>query len=192
MPAGIDREALYAALVRTKARVEPGLTVSELEALEERFAFEFPPDLWMMLSLALPLDSDHSHGWTDWRHASDEVLQEALAWPVDGLVGHVKHGLWWPTWGPRPKALSEAVKVARTALAAVPQLVPVRSYHYICSEPSEPGNAVLLCHETDVFVCSRNLMDFLDDGCSRGLSPKQRAEAGHIPFWSDFAGRDPA
>jgi len=190
---GIDREALYQALVGTKARLEPGMTVAELDALEQRFGFEFPPDLWMMLSLALPLDSAHSKGWTDWRHASDDVLQERLAWPVDGLVGHVKLGLWWPTWGSRPKATSEAVKVARAALGVLPQLVPVRSYHFICSEPSQPGNPVLLCHETDVFVCSRDLMDFLDDGCSRGLSLEQRAAAaGHIPFWSDFAARGQA
>jgi hypothetical protein len=187
----IDREALYEALVSTKARLEPGLTVAELDAIEERFGFEFPPDVWMMLSLALPRDSDHSHGWTDWRHASDEVLREALRWPIAGLLGHVNLGLWWRDWGPRPGTLKAATAVARRALEQLPQLVPVRAYHYISSKPSLPGNAVFLCHETDAFVCSLNLLDFLAGGCSQ-VPPRDRSAARNVPFWSDFAARGAA
>jgi hypothetical protein len=86
------------------------------------------------------------------------VLRDALDWPVEGLLAHVEHQeLWWPAWGERPRASAEAVNVARRALGELAPLVPVRNYHYLSSEPSQPGNPVFLCHETDVFVCSSNL-----------------------------------
>jgi hypothetical protein len=60
---------------------EPGLSDDELDDVESRFKFAFPPDLRVLLSAALPV----SAGFPDWRSAADEDLEDALDWPAEGI-----------------------------------------------------------------------------------------------------------
>jgi hypothetical protein len=119
---------------------EPGLTEAELAAVEERFAFRFPPDLQTLLQIALPT----SRGFPNWRRDPEDDIRHWLAWPLHGIGFDVEHnGFWMTEWGDRPRNLSEAKEIARRAVAAAPALIPVYQHRFLPAEPHEAGNPVL-------------------------------------------------
>lgn len=68
-------------LERAGVAFSPGLTDSEFSAIKARYGFEFPPDLRGFLAFALPTGGR----FPDWRNPGSQSLEEALAWPLEGL-----------------------------------------------------------------------------------------------------------
>src|SRR5690349_16030003 len=72
-------------------RFDPGLTDAEVDRIEQKYRFYFPPDLRALLQYALPLEDPGPWSGTpvglsapigefpDWRHESDEVIRWRLA-----------------------------------------------------------------------------------------------------------------
>ncbi|WP_318209169.1 hypothetical protein [Streptomyces sp. SJL17-1] len=141
------------------AEIAPGLSASELDAVEARFGFGFSADHRVFLGAGLPLGSPR---WPDWRHGDPDDLAERLARPVEGVLFDVEHnGFWHPSWSPRPSGNSEALKVARAESASVPPLVPVYSHRYLPGTPGEWGHPVLSVVQTDIIVYGNDLADYL-------------------------------
>lgn len=146
--------------------ISSGLTSTELSSIQERFGFQFPPDLKAMLAAGLP----SGDRWPDWRAAaigtaSESVasLRESLEWPLRGLLFDVvEHNSFWdPHWGPRPASLEEAKVIATHAVHAAPRLIPIYAHRYLPAEPCIEGNPVLSVWQTDIIVYGKDLEHYL-------------------------------
>ncbi len=87
-------------------RLDDGLRDSEIEELEQTYAFKFPPDLREFLQYRLPVGPR----FLDWRNPKDDV-KEALNWPISGILFDIEtNGFWWAAWGPRPDRIVDALE----------------------------------------------------------------------------------
>ncbi|MFI1980748.1 hypothetical protein [Streptomyces wedmorensis] len=124
-----------------RTEIGPGPTERELDAVEKRFGFTFSTDHRVFLGAGLPHGSSR---WPDWRDGAAQDLEGRLAWPVEGVLFDVERsGFRHRAWPSRPAEKSEALRVARTELESVPQLVPVYGHRY------PPGTAGEHGHPTD-------------------------------------------
>ncbi|KOG23541.1 MULTISPECIES: hypothetical protein [Streptomyces] len=124
-----------------RTEIGPGPTERELDAVEKRLGFTFSTDHRVFLGAGLPRGSSR---WPDWRDGAAQDLEGRLAWPVEGVLFDVEHnGFRHRVWPSRPAEKSEALRVARTELESVPQLVPVYGHRY------PPGTAGEHGHPTD-------------------------------------------
>ncbi|MEV5988835.1 hypothetical protein AB0L85_28155 [Streptomyces sp. NPDC052051] len=165
-----------------RAEIGPGLSERELDAVEARFGFTFSADHRVFLAAGLPHRSRH---WPDWRNGDPEDLADRLSRPVEGVLFDVEHNSFWhPAWSPRPAETSDALRVARSELATVPQLVPVYSHRYLPGAAGERGHPVLSVHQTDIIIYGRDLADYIrHEFTGRASSLPAHATVG---FWSYF------
>ena len=152
--------------------------------MESRFGFRFPPDLRGLLQTALP----RGPRFPDWRDPESPALLDWLAGPFEGIAFDIENAaFWWDPWGPRPAALSDAIAVAKAAVACAPLLIPIFGHRFIPAEPELAGNPVFSVHQTDVIYYGVDLKRYLlcefgglDYDQAIGDNPRR------IPFWSDL------
>lgn len=158
-------------------RWAPGYTQSELDAAQERYGLNFPPDL-----IALFLEKQPREGYR-W-NIEDHRIREMLEWPLEALLFDVDHGLWWPGWGKRPEDISLRHGIVREALAQAPRLIPILSHRFLPETPSEAGNPVFSMHGFDTVYYGANLSQYFvnEFGGTYNVGPVR-----YIPFWSDIA-----
>jgi hypothetical protein len=136
----------------------PGLTPSELSALEERFGFGFAPDHRALLAAAQPTGD----GWVDWRADREAHLSAALAEPVSGVLFDVDQNVFWPrSWGPRPTDAATARRVAEARLTSWPKLVPLYGHRYLPAAPAAAGSPVISVHQSDVIHYGSDLLNYV-------------------------------
>jgi hypothetical protein len=99
----------------------------------------------------------------------------------------VEHNRMWKRgWGERPKAMPEALLVARERLAEVPTLVPVYSHRYLPAGRGTWGHPVLSVMQTDIIYYGTDLADYIQQE-SRGYHMDPHWEpAWKVAFWGDF------
>lgn len=165
-----------------RAEIGPGLSERELDAVEARFGFTFSADHRVFLAAGLP---HGSRSWPDWRNGDAEDLAERLSQPVEGVLFDVEHnGFWHPAWSARPAGTSDALRIARSELAAVPQLIPVYSHRYLPGTAGECGHPVLSVHQTDIIIYGNDLADYIrNEFTGRASSLPAHSTVG---FWSYF------
>jgi hypothetical protein len=163
---------------------DAGLSDAEIESVEKRHRFTFPPDLRAFLAAALPV----SDGFVDWRHASDADLRSRFDWPLEGIAFDIEHNAFWlPEWGVRPESLADAIVVARSAVDAAPRLVPICSHRFIADRPSEAGNPILSVYQTDIILYGADLAQYLENEFPDHFGTPRyqiRKEARRIDLWS--------
>jgi len=165
--------------------IGPGLSEHELAAIEDYWAFRFPPDLREMLQVALPLMPP----FPDWRGYRTSQVCDLMEWPVDGICYDVEHDdFWLDAWGRRPLALEDAITVAKANLKLAPKLIPIYGHRYLPAEPCESGNPVFSVYQTDVIYYGANLRDYILTEFG-DLSWEQAVAkvSKRIPFWADLA-----
>jgi hypothetical protein len=140
-----------------RVRLDPGLTGTELAAIEERFGFAFSPDHRAFLSLALP----RGERWIDWR-GDDSVLEEALWWPERGVLFDVENDDFWPpSWGEAPAGRGARLRRAHDEIAQWPSLIPLYGHRYLPAAPAGPGVPVFSVWQSDVIVYGHDLLDYV-------------------------------
>ncbi|MGW6859167.1 hypothetical protein [Streptomyces xanthophaeus] len=181
-PEPLTLEAARALQNSLRAEIAPGLSERELNAVEAQFGFNFSADHRVFLAAGLP---HGSRSWPDWRNGDPEDLAGRLAQPVEGVLFDVEHNSFWPpAWSPRPAGTSNTLQVARTELAAVPQLVPVYSHRYLHGTAGERGHPVLSVHQTDIIIYGNDLADYVrNEFTGRASSLPARST---VDFWSYF------
>jgi len=88
----------------------PGLKDNEVDAIERRCTFRFPPDLRMFLQRVHPLGRTTpppnaivvGGPFPDWRNAPDDYIQLRFKGILHGICFDIEHGFWNPAWGTRP------------------------------------------------------------------------------------------
>jgi hypothetical protein len=137
---------------------DAGLTDAEIIAVERRFGFKFPPDLREFLQTALP----RGQRFPDWRSGDEAELRDWLDTPRQGVLFDVEYNKFWlDEWGPRPAALSEALRIASDLVTAAPKLIPIYSNGMLPDEPHLAGNPVFSVHQTDIIVFGLDVADYL-------------------------------
>ncbi|MFI8942795.1 hypothetical protein [Streptomyces syringium] len=170
-----------------RAQIGPGLSEREFDAVEDRFGFSFSADHRVFLAAGLP---HGSRRWPDWRNGDPEDLAARLSQPVEGVLFDVEHnGFWHPVWGLRPAETSDALRIAQSELATVPQLVPVYSHRYLPGTAGEWGHPVLSVRQTDIIFYGNDLADYIRHEFT-GRSSRFPAHAT-VGFWSYFVGGGP-
>ncbi|QRP46195.1 hypothetical protein [Amycolatopsis sp. FDAARGOS 1241] len=163
--------------------LRPGLSDTDLDDVEAQFGFRFSLDHRTFLTAGVPVGDR----WPDWLHGNPDHLRKRLDWPVDGLLYEVEHnGLWRPSWGVRPRVLSNALACARRALASVPQLVPVCGHRYLPGIAGTSGYPVLSVYRSDVAVCGWDLRGYLRHEFGASPLEEEPGEARAVEFWSDL------
>lgn len=140
-------------------RVEfaPGLTDTEISAIESHLKFRFPPDLRAFIQTALPCGA----GFPDWRNPDFASLQEWLEIPLAGILFDVKHNTFWlDEWGTRPELLGDALELVTDLVRSAPPLIPIYNHRMMPAEPHLPGNPVFSVHQTDIIHYGFDLDDY--------------------------------
>ena len=183
----MDAAARQTILEAAGVEFAPGLTDSEIVAVQDRWGFVFPPDLRDFLSYALPV----SEKWVDWRNGDEAVIQHWLDWPFEGICFDIEHAdFWCASWGDRPAPLHEAFSVARQMLDLAPRLIPVLPHRFIPDRPSLPGNPVFSVWQTDIVHYGSDLQNYLENEFWRYFgTPKYHipAPVRRIELWTCLA-----
>jgi hypothetical protein len=182
-------------------KFERGLTSQELDDLERKFDFRFPPDLRLFLSLGLPVDRRKSKpqgrlsGWVNWRRASEAEIRERLNHPYEGICFDVENGIWLEAWGEKPPILEDRLGKIKQLMNEAPRLIPIYGHRYIPDRPHEEGNPIFSVWQTDIIHCGSDLESYLENefpyrfGISletHTQTPFLKRPAKAIEFWADI------
>jgi hypothetical protein len=183
----MDLQYYKEVLERAGVVFEAGLSQAEIQELEQRYGFVFPPDLKDFLMFALPV----SKGFLNWRQADNVEIVKSLHWPYEGMCFDIEsNSFWLEEWGQRPASLDEAFAIAGKAIEHAPALIPIYGHRYMPDRPDEAGNPVFSVYQTDIVYYGCDLADYLENEFSyyfgrSGYSLK--GEIKRIEFWSQFA-----
>ena len=178
----IDEGAAAADVLASYGRftLRPGLSDSEIAAVEKEFGISFADDHRTFLSAALPI----GRGWPDWRDGDRGQLREKLAMPVEGVLFDVaQNDFWYEGWGPRPEPAEQAVDVARRYLMTVPRMIPVFGHRYLPAVIAD--HPVLSMYQTDIIYYGNDLDDWLHREFGLGAATPGERRAT-VPFWRDL------
>lgn len=188
-----EEQAKYLIQILKKRNItfENGLTKDEFFLIEAKFNLQFPPDLRLFLSMALPVSTT----FTNWRKALISVeevenITGKLLWPYEGLIFDINENAFWEeSWGPKPDDVVEQAKVVLSYYETYPKLIPIYSHRYLPSFPNEHGNSVLSVYQTDIIYYGNDLATYFAKEFDLTLPnylfdiPK---EPRKIEFWSKF------
>ncbi len=162
-------------------RLDPGLSDTEVHALQHRFKFWFPPDLRGLLQFKVPVGQRFPH----WRGDPDD-LQKRFDLPFEGICFDVEHNEFWlPEWGTMPSDPQARREVVRQAIFVVPKLVPVFSHRYVPNVPHGNGNPVFSVHQTDIIYYGNDLADYFHREFRVPLPSWAARTPRPIRFWNE-------
>ncbi len=169
-----------------------GLTDKEVELIENKFNFQFPPDLKVFLQNKLPF----CEGFVNWRWALHSKTQynlvvERINWTLDGMLFDVEHGKWYENfWGEQPKTLEEKIAKVTDLYKTYPKLIPIFSHRYIPSTPNKVGNPVFSVHQTDIVYYGNDLASYFSNEFYFELDDKlfnrPKKPNRTIAFWGEL------
>jgi hypothetical protein len=162
---------------------EPGLSDDEVQQIEARFHFRFPPDLRKFLQYALP----RGERFPGWRKGASAALRESLAWPSQGILDDVQHhDFWLPAWGDQPPSPEQATETVRALLDAAPMMVPVFGHRYMPCSPHQAGNPVFSIVGTEIMYAGSDLPSFFTIEFGVPCPAWAASAPRPIPFWDDL------
>lgn len=187
----LDLVRYQAALEQAGVKFEPGLTAREVQQVESRFNFVFPPDYRAFLMHALPI-SEQFFNWRKpdekWRDTETTHIQFWLAHPLEGIYFDIEYNEFWlPEWGPKPEELNDALAIAKEAVAQAPVLIPINGHRYIPASPEEEGNPIFSVMQTDIIYYGRDLSEYLENEFRHVFGKEHfmlTEPIRPIPFWS--------
>lgn len=179
-----DAERMIECLQTRGVGFDAGLSDEEVQNIERTFKFVFPPDLKLLLQIALPV----SERFPDWR--SGVGVQSMMDWLVEGIMFDVEYNNFWlEEWGQKPDSLGQRVLTVRSLAKKWPRLIPVYGHRYLPAFPSEAGNPVYSVYQTDIICYGNDLLTYLcrEFKIAPYRSSFQRSKPKQIPFWGDLA-----
>ena len=161
----------------------PGLSDSALAAVARAFGCQFPPELKMFLGTAVPRGS----GWTDWTRDANEIVAESREHVARAFTFDVREGQYWlDQFGPRPDDAEVAVRLAVSAVAEWPPLIPVYGHRFMPSKPEGPGNPVLSVYQAvDSIYYGLDFADYLANEFDIPRPSWAGQHRREVPVWSE-------
>lgn len=183
----MDIEKIINTLKNKGILFENGLSLQEINNIENLYDIKFPPDLKEFLYTALPV-SNNFVNWRDLSEGNITNIKDRLNWPLEGIIFDIENNeFWYSGWGIKPNDLKEAIKVCKNEMTKVPKLIPICSHRYISSEPQEEGNPIFSVYQTDIIYYGENLLSYLQ--IEFGIKKYQDINfdsINHIRFWSEL------
>lgn len=190
-----------------KVHVEPGLNDTEVDAIEGRYEFRFPPDLRMFLQTVVPISAPKSKrvwfymsrmkprrgrmrpiAWSlpNWRKPNRE-LDDMVTKSFDLATWYgdqqIERGQWDERWGIKPDDLQEAKRQMVESVRRAPRTIPLSNAFYMSADPSEPGNPIWEYFIEDLqYYAGFDLPGFLHNRYGVPLP----SWAAVVPRWIDF------
>jgi hypothetical protein len=167
-----------------------GYSQTELDDIQAKWNFRFPPDLLEMLrERRRIIERDVRF---DWIKSPESQLRQQLDWPFESFLFDVELGDWWEEWGEMPAKLSERCERLKEIFADAPKLIPVYGHRYIPEEPCENGNPIFSVYQMDVILYGSNLEHYIENE-NRLISPDASwPRAKKIKFWTRAVERNGA
>jgi hypothetical protein len=160
-----------------------GLTLAELDAVQEQAGTAFPPDLCDLLMATLPTGP----GFPDWRTRAREPVTAFREHLIDGIEFDALHNaVWLASWGDRPTNNDEVREVISQRVRDAPALIPLFGHRAIPNEPLEAGNPVFSIVQTDIIVYGGDLAEYLRKEFGPQHDVRQAQPEPRIRFWSDL------
>ena len=170
---------------------EKGLTDEELITVEAEFNITFPPDLQLLLCMALPV----SKGFVNWRMALsyrkyEQEVTDRINWPLEGMFFDISNNVFWDSrWGEKPVKFEEQKEIAIINYKQYPKLIPIYSHRYIPDVPHEAGNPVFSVYQMDIIYYGFDLATYFRNEFHIKLP--EYLEIPYAPkvieFWSEQA-----
>lgn len=163
---------------------ERGLSRDEIERVERKFEFRFPPDLASFLHCALPV----SDGFPNWRSENSRSLCKRLSIGIRGVLQDVENGqFWYPSWGARPDGVKNRLALASAALEKLPKLIPIYKHRMIPEHPSLENNPVYSISQTDIICYGINLSRYFENDflAKPTFFMGEDCSKKRIEFWDD-------
>lgn len=152
---------------------------------EQTFGVKFPKPMKYALNVGLP---SKCYNWGDLSNKNIDKINEALGWPLEGLIFDVEfNNFWLDTWGKKPSSLEDAINITKEQFLKVPKLIPIFSHRYIPQEPDDWYLPIFSVYQTDIIYYGANICLYLSTEFAH-LEYEQAIEDVqlHIPFWSCF------
>ena len=186
-PLDAERMRVLLELLRKKDVVfESGLTPEELAHVENIFTFRFPPDLRLLLNMALPVQDHFIH----WRQAltSEAYRTDILRRIATGLEEMVEAG----------KQLHEEMGISfdgtdtapeTNPFPGIPRLIPIYGRRYIPETPHEAANPVYSIFAADMIYYGFDLASYFRNEFHITLPAafKVPDRPKITPFWGTLA-----
>jgi len=186
------QEVLVSAAADRKVTLTEGLSDDEVDALEERYGWCFPPEMLEFLQAGVPIGG----GWHDW-HAL--VAPEVVDTVKEVIRNHCTpveeedHYYYGNDWAPAgEKTWDKAIELATKTYP----VIPIRGHRCIATGPSGTlGLPVISMHQcSDNIPYGKNFWDWLacDNGLPEGTVPPEWREVSvpceELPFWQHWIG----
>ncbi|ENX34605.1 hypothetical protein F889_01893 [Acinetobacter colistiniresistens] len=188
----INIKLLHDEMLKKGIRFETGLTYTELEAIEQLFAFHFPIDLKIFLNHYLPI-SEKAWGFPNWRKAlcddqEKNMIIDRLNYPKEGIAFDIQQGFWLDEWGIAPNEVSERLTIFENNFKKYPMMIPIYSHRYIPVVPYEAENPIFSIMQTDIIYYGTDLINYFcnEFSLNKNIFDKQRENHKHIKFWSQL------
>ena len=142
-------------------KVKKGLSDKQIKLAQEYYNVVFPQDFEELLATIRPVQSFYD--WSDFSKKNVALLNEKLAWPVEGALFDVENNNFWlKSWGEKPSEIEERLLTAKNHMEMVPKLIPVMGHRYISSEPNEVGNPIYSVYQMDIIFYGENIWDYFE------------------------------
>lgn len=182
----MDLDLIKQCLEKANVQFEKGLSDSEVEQVESKYAFRLPPDLKEFLQFSLPI----SKGWVNWRNDSEEEINSRLNWAYEGICFDIEHNNFWILdWGEKPNNLADAFEIARQKVQEAPKLIPILSNRFIPDRPNARDNPIFSVYQTDIIIYGNNLQEYFENEFYYYFGKSEmilKPATKRIEFWSYF------
>lgn len=163
---------------------DEGLSDLEIIKIKEEYDVEFPSELKMFYSIALPI-SKYFYNWRDFSPENVAKIKRALKRPFEDVYEMADELYWCEDWGIEPDE-NERIETIRLKLENAPKLIPIYSHRYMPMIDKENIPIISIC-DTDLIYYGENLSSYLEiEFGDKRQDDINFNKIERVPFWSDL------
>ena len=163
---------------------EQGLSVTEIDKIEQIYEIKFPQELKNMYTELLPI-SEGFYKWRDFSNLNVEYIKKILEKPFKEIENEIDDVEWCDDWGEEPLE-NERIRAVEQKLKVAPKLIPIYSHRYVASGKMEQS-PVFSVHGADIIYYGENITQYLEiEFAGRPYNEIDYGKIVQVPFWSEI------